>query len=115
MILSGREDRMPRRSPFWIMLSTEDRRALEQQARRYTSPYWEVVRARVVLLAADGLGNDEIAGRLDMPRQVVSKWRKRFFEEGRAGLADRPRGGRPAAVPPGGGRRGQGARLPAAR
>jgi transposase-like protein len=115
MILSGREDRMPRRSPFWIKLSTEDRRALEQQARRYTSPYWEVVRARVVLLAADGLGNDEIAGRLDMPRQVVSKWRKRFFEEGRAGLADRPRGGRPAAFPPGGGRRGQGARLPAAR
>jgi transposase len=105
---------MSRRSPFPITLSQEERRALEQQARRYTSPYWEVVRARVVLLAADGLRNDEIARRLDMPRQVVSKWRKRFFEEGRAGLTDRPRGGRPAAFPSGGGRRGQGPRLLAA-
>jgi transposase len=92
---------MSRRSPFTIRLSTEERGALEQQSRRYTSPYWEVVRARVVLLAADGLGNDEIARRIDMPRQVVSKWRKRYLEEGRAGLTDRPRGGRPAAFPPG--------------
>jgi transposase-like protein len=106
---------MPRRSPFTISLTEPERRRLEQQARRYTSPYWEVVRARVVLLAADGMDNDEIATRLDMPRQVVSKWRKRYFEEGRGGLADRPRGGRPAAFPPGGGGRGQGARLSAAR
>jgi len=106
---------MPRRSPFAIRLSAGERHVLERQARSYTSPYWEVVRARLVLLAADGLRNDEIARRLDMPRQVVSKWRRRYFEEGRAGLADRPRGGRPAAFPPGGGRRGQGPRLPAAR
>ena len=105
---------MPRRSPFEITLTAEERRSLERQARRYTSPYWEVVRARVVLLAAGGLRNDEIARRLDMPRQVVSKWRKRFFDEGRAGLADRPRGGRPAAFSPSGGHRGQGPRLPAA-
>ena len=67
---------------------------------RYTSPYWEVVRARIVLYAADGLGNDEIAARLDTPRQVVSKWRKRFFEQRLAGLADLPRGGRPPVFPP---------------
>ncbi|MGH2428427.1 MAG: helix-turn-helix domain-containing protein [Candidatus Limnocylindria bacterium] len=94
---------MPRRSPFAIVLSPEERAALEQQARRYTSPYHEVVRAKVVLLAADGWRNDEIGRRLDLPRQVVSKWRKRYFEEGRAGLVDRPRGGRPAAFPPSGG------------
>jgi transposase len=41
----------------------------------------EVVRARIVLMAADGLRNDEIAARLDTPRQVVSKWRKRFYEQ----------------------------------
>jgi hypothetical protein len=105
---------MPRRSPYEIRLTDEERRWLERQARRYTSPYWEVVRARVVLLAAAGLGNDEIAERLDMPRQVASKWRKRYFEEGPTGLADRPRGGRPAAFPPSGRHRGQGARLPAA-
>lgn len=90
---------MSRRSPYVIRLRDEERRELERQVRRYTSPHWEVVRARVVLQAADGLGNDEIAQRIEMPRQVVSKWRKRFFEEGRAGLADRPRGGRPAGHP----------------
>jgi len=35
------------------------------------------VRARIVLYAADGPGNDQIAARLDTPRQVVPKWRKR--------------------------------------
>jgi DNA-directed RNA polymerase specialized sigma24 family protein len=94
---------MPQRSPFVIVLTPEERRALDHQAARYTSPYWEVVRAKIILLAADGLGNDEIAAKLDMPRQVVSRWRKRFFEEGRAGLADRPRGGRPARFSPCGG------------
>ena len=94
---------MPQRSPFVIVLSPEERQTLEHQAARYTSPYWEVVRAKIILLAADGLGNDEIAAKLDMPRQVVSRWRKRFFEEGRAGLADRPRGGRPARFSPCGG------------
>jgi transposase len=69
-------------------------------ARSYTSPYWQVVRAKLVLLAASGLENKEIAARLDLPRQVVSKWRKRFFEEGLAGLEDRPRRGRPRAFSP---------------
>jgi transposase len=53
-----------------------------------------------VLYAAQGLGNDEIAERLDTPRQVVSKWRKRFFEQRLAGLDDLPRGGRPPDFPP---------------
>ena len=37
------------------------------------------MRAKVVLMAADGLDNDEIAARLDTPREIVSKWRKRFY------------------------------------
>jgi hypothetical protein len=45
-----------------------------------------------VLYAAEGLGNDEIAARLDTPRQVVSKWRKRFFDQRLAGLTDPPPG-----------------------
>lgn len=53
------------------------------------------VRARIVFYAADGLGNDEIAARLDTPRQVVSKWRKRFVEQRLPGLADLPRRGGP--------------------
>jgi hypothetical protein len=53
--------------------------------------------AKIVLLAADGWENTAIADRLDVPVQLVSTWRKRFFEEGLAGLKDRPRAGRPRA------------------
>jgi transposase len=91
---------MPRASPYRIVLTEDERHHLEAAARRYTSPYREVVRARIVLYAAEGLGNDEIAARLDTPRQVVSKWRKRFCDQRLAGLADLPRGGRPSAFPP---------------
>jgi Helix-turn-helix domain len=100
MVPSERGARMPQSSPYRIFLSDDERRQLEAKARSYTSPYWEVVRARIVLYAADGLGNDEIAARLDTPRQVVSKWRKRLYQHRLAGLADLPRGGRPAVFPP---------------
>lgn len=91
---------MPRTSPYGIELSDDEREYLEAIARRYTSPYREVVRARIVLYAAAGMSNDTIAARLDTPRQVVSKWRKRFFEKRLGGLQDEPRGGRPAVFPP---------------
>jgi transposase len=91
---------MPRRSPYWIELSDEERVVLESLAHSYTSPYWQVTRARMVLLAADGRRNDEIAARLDCGRDVVSQWRKRFFEQRLAGLEDRPRRGRPPTFPP---------------
>jgi transposase len=91
---------MPRSSPYAIELSSREREALESRARKYTSPYRDVVRARAILLAAEGLENQEIAGLIGMPRQLVSKWRKRFFEERLAGLEDRPRGGRPSVFPP---------------
>ena len=91
---------MPRTFPYRIVLTESERRRLESSARRYTSPYRDVVRARIVLYAAEGLGNDEIAARLDTPRQVVSKWRKRFADQRLAGLGDLPRGGRPPAFPP---------------
>ena len=55
---------MPRHSPYLIELSGEERAVLESMARSYTSPYWEVTRARMVLLAGEGLRNDEIAARL---------------------------------------------------
>ena len=91
---------MPRTSPYRIELSDDERECLEASARRYTSPYRELVRARIVLYAAAGMSNDTIAARLDTPRQVVSKWRKRFFEKRLAGLEDEPRGGRPPVFPP---------------
>lgn len=91
---------MPRKSPYTIVLSCEERRRLERIARHYTSPYFVVVRAKIALLAAEGLDNKSIGKRLDLPRQIVSKWRKRFFEEGFDGLYDRPRTGRPSSFSP---------------
>ncbi|MFN2446680.1 MAG: helix-turn-helix domain-containing protein, partial [Vicinamibacterales bacterium] len=91
---------MPRRSPFQINLSDEERAVLLSLARSYTLPYWQVTRAQMVLMAADGLRNDEIAARLDCGRDVVSQWRKRFFEQRLAGLEDRPRRARPPVFPP---------------
>ena len=91
---------MPRKSLYMLRLSAEQRRELEARARKYTLPYREVVRAKIVLMAAEGLDNDEIAWRLDTRREIVSKWRKRFFEQGLPGLEERPRGGRPPVFSP---------------
>jgi len=92
---------MPRNSPFKIVLSSHERLELEERAARYTLPYFQVMRARMILHAADGLSNDQIASRLDTRREVVSLWRKRFFEERLAGLEERARPGRPRSFPPG--------------
>jgi transposase len=102
---------MPRQSPFQIDLGSEAKGVLEAAARRYTSPYRDVIRAKIVLYAAQGLPNDEIARRLDTPRQVVSKWRKRFFQQGLAGLEELPRQGRPGVFSPRSRRRRKGPRL----
>jgi len=91
---------MARGSPYVIDLSESEERYLQAVSRKYTSPYCEVVRAKVVLLAAAGLDNSEIGERLDVARQIVSKWRKRFFHERLEALHDRPRRGRPRAFPP---------------
>ena len=91
---------MPRRSPYRIDLRDEERTVLESMARSYTLPYWQVMRAQMVLLAAQGLRNDQIAARLNCRREVVSQWRKRFFESRLRGLEDRPRRGRPPTFPP---------------
>lgn len=91
---------MPRESPYGITLTSEEREVLESRARQYTLPYRDVIRAKLILLASEGLENKEIGEILDLRREVVSKWRKRFFEERLPGLEDRPRGGRPPDFSP---------------
>jgi transposase len=91
---------MPRHSPFVVELTRPERTELEARARQYTSPYRDVIRAKIVLLAAQGLANDVIAARVDTPRQIVSKWRKRFCLARLPGLEEEPRGGRPARFSP---------------
>ena len=97
---------MPRKSPFDITLSPGERKRLTERARKYTLPYFNVVRAKMILLAAEGLGNDQIAVRLDVGRDVVSQWRRRFFEHRVPGLEEGQRSGRPRVFPPRGGRAG---------
>jgi len=91
---------MPRHSPYRIVLSNSEKRELSRRANKYTLPYFEVARARMILHAAEGLANDEIARRLDTRREVVSLWRKRFFTERLPGLEELPRSGRPRSFPP---------------
>jgi transposase len=86
---------MSRRSPFVVRLSVVARMALGEMAVSRTAPHSQVVRARIVLLAAEGRANVDIAGQVGVCVDVVSKWRKRFCEEGLTGLKDRARSGRP--------------------
>ena len=91
---------MPRPSPYQITLTSSEKSTLESIARQYTSPYYQVVRAKIILMAARGLRNDQIAAQVLLPRQIVSKWRKRFFEERLQGLESLPRSGRPPSFSP---------------
>ena len=99
---------MPRKSPFTIVLTCEEWGMFVCIFPKYTRPYVEVIRAKIVLYAAQGLDNKEIAKRLETSDRIVYKWRKRFFEERMDGLAERPRRGRPPRFPPRSRGRGQG-------
>jgi len=94
------EENMPRKSPYLIVLSPAEETELKKMASRYTSPYYKVVRAKAILMAAQGFDNNTIGHRLSLPRQIVSKWRKRFFNERLEGLEDRSRPGRPSGFFP---------------
>jgi transposase len=102
---------MPRRSANEIVLSSIEKDELKRIARKYTLAYFQVQRAKIVLLAAEGISNNEIAARLDTRREVVWFWRKRFLEKRLAGLEDRDRSGRPRFFPPRSGHGGKGAGL----
>lgn len=102
---------MPRKSPYEIVLSEDEKEELNRRARKYTLAFFLVQRAKIILLANEGCSNKEIAERLDTRREVVSFWRKRFFEQRLAGLDDRDRPGRPRVFPPRSGHGGQGSRL----
>src|SRR6266536_2194601 len=102
-------------SPLVIALRAAERRYLKALVRKQTAQHRQVVRARIVLEAAAGLANQVIARRLGVAVNTVTKWRKRFCQEGFAGLADRKRPGRPPGVPSGGRDDRRGGRLRAAR
>lgn len=79
-----------------ITLGAEEREQLRKDANSRRSEARLVLRAKIVLLAAEGLENLEIAQRLNTSRQTVGMWRQRYGEMGRTGIVkDAPRGGRP--------------------
>ena len=97
---SREESKVPRQSPYEIRLTQSEANELERRANKYTLPYFQVQRAQMILLAAQGLSNHQIAQHLHVGRDVVSKWRKRFFQKRLAALEDLNRSGRPRAFPP---------------
>src|SRR5215213_11652371 len=84
---------MPPNVAVGIELSDEERVQLEAWMRRRTSAQALAQRARIVLLAAEGLKNTEIAERLAVNRAMAAKWRSRFAEHRLDGLTDEPRPG----------------------
>src|SRR4051794_30033074 len=87
---------MPMRRACQITLSDADRTTPERWSRGRRTPVRLVTRARVVLSAAAGKENKDIAAELKISRGAVARWRDRFATSGVAGLErDAPRGGRP--------------------
>jgi transposase len=77
-----------------VELTVKQRRELEQLVARATEAAQVVRRAHVVLWSADDVAGAEIARRLQLSAEAVSRIRRRFLEGGVAGLATRPKGGR---------------------
>ena len=80
---------MPRRAPT-VVLTAEDRTELDRRIHARTAARQDALRARIVLLAADGLDTTAIASTLGIARGTARSWRARFVARGLAGLADRP-------------------------
>ena len=82
-----------------LPVSAHDRAELRRWANASQAPATLVRRAKILLLAAEGVANTQIAERLEVSRPTVIVWRKRYAREGLAGgLADRHRRGRPQSV-----------------
>lgn len=81
-----------------LELRDGDRQRLVSLTRSTTASAGSVLRARIVLLAADGVPNTDIARQTGSSRPTVLKWRDRYTEAGMDGLADAPRPGKPAEI-----------------
>jgi len=81
-----------------VQMPAEDRAELARWLRAPSLRAGLAQRARIVLLAADGAGTNEIVERVGVSKPTVIAWKKRYAAEGIAGLADRPKPGRPAQI-----------------
>jgi transposase len=81
-----------------LMVSDQDAPTLRRWTRSSSIRAGLAQRARIVLAAAEGLSNTEIAERVGCSRPTVIRWRSRYAAKGLAGLDDQPRSGRPRTV-----------------
>jgi len=81
-----------------LHLTDSQRALLEAWTRRTTTAQGHALRASIVLAAADGASNSDIAEELRINRVTVGKWRQRFLDQGIDGLMDAPRPGPPRTV-----------------
>lgn len=81
-----------------LLLTEPERRELMQVARKWVVPHHEVVRARIILLADQGLSYQEIGNRLSLSRKIVSKWVQRYLKQRKEGLRARLRPEHPKRI-----------------
>src|SRR3954447_23554537 len=89
---------MPTPIAAGVVLTDEERACLEAWSRRRKTAQALALRSRIVLAAADGAANYEIAEHLGVSRPTVTKWRNWFAQRRLEGLLDEPRPGRPRTV-----------------
>jgi hypothetical protein len=86
--------------PIKIELDPATRSLLEEIARAQALPHRDVMRAKLILLVAEGHSVTEVADRVGMARRLVRKWADRFKRLGLLGLDDASRSGRPPRFSP---------------
>src|SRR5215210_8680085 len=89
---------MPNKTAQPLLLRAGDKPKLERLTRSTTVAAAAAQRARIVLLAADGVANYVIAERVGVTRPTVNLWRARYAARGMAGLVEEKRPGRPRSV-----------------
>ena len=81
-----------------VEMPAEDRAELSRWVRSSSLRAGLAQRARIALLAADGVGTNEIVNRVGVSKPTVIAWKKRYAIDGIAGLEDLPKPGRPAQI-----------------
>src|SRR5262245_22124859 len=93
---------MPSTTAPALPVTVEQRTALVKMARSTALPHRKVVQAKALLLAADGIANEEVARRFGVDSDTVRRWRRRFTESGPEGVGVIAKGrGRKSSLPPG--------------
>lgn len=91
---------MPLKKSIPIKLSEDEKKTLTSTIRKAKASQRDVLRTKIVLLAAEGKGNGDIAKELKCQRFTARRWRKRFFKKRLKGLQDEKRSGRPTTFSP---------------